>query len=158
MPRTISPATQAELNALVAGAKEVLILIEITQEALAVPIRVVNDTADITSNGDEFIAFPFRINLPADQEQSSRATVEIDNVTGELMRWLELSRGAPGAKMKIMVVSRATPDTIEAEFLMDLQNLSADRYTVSGQLAYKDIVNQPGVPFSYTHFNTPALF
>lgn len=158
MPRPISSTTQSELNALAVGAKEVLILIEITQADLAVPIRVVNDTTSLDHNGDIYEAFPFRITLPADEERSSRATIQIDNVSSELMRWLELSRGGPGAELTIRVVSRATPNIEEAKFMMDLQNISVDRYTVSAQLAYKDIINQPGVPFTYSNFNTPALF
>ena len=81
MPRSISISTQKELNALVAGAREVLVLLEITQEQLAVPIRVVNDTAAIISNGDRYEAFPFRINLPADQDSVAVRSATSDPAT-----------------------------------------------------------------------------
>lgn len=136
-----------------------LVLIEITHSGLPEPVRVVGDTADITSNGHLYIAAPFRIVMPDDQEgQVPKARLAIDNVGSAIMDWVETSSGASGAQVRMMQVMRGTPDEIEFEITMDLTNIEATPLEVSGQLGFDDVLNTPAVQVKYRPDNTPGLF
>ena len=65
-----------------------LVLLEISHTdplQLAEVIRCVNNKVAITSNGNEYIAFPFEIVLPDSKSDSPpQATLRIDNVSREI--------------------------------------------------------------------------
>lgn len=108
---------RASRNLLATSADEpFLILLEITHPELEVPVRVVNDTQNITivinhqgtAKAVEFIACPFDIKLPDDVgEQVPSATLTVDNIGRELTQWLEYSRGGAGAKCRVLQVLRS---------------------------------------------------
>lgn len=134
-------------------------LLEIEHADLATPIRVVNDTQDLVSNGDTYIAFAFRVTLPDDLEgQLPRARLSIDNVGRELVQWLDSSGGGQGATVRIMQVMRDDPDTIEFEITLDLVNVSQNVIEVSGELGFEDTLNLSGVPIRYSPDVAPGLF
>jgi hypothetical protein len=138
---------------------EPVYLLEITHAQLAQPIRVVNDTQDITSNGNTFIAMAFRVSLPDNfAQQMPRARLSIDNIGRELTQWLEASNGGAGATVRIMQVMRDAPNVIEADFTLDLLNVSQNMMEVSGELGYEDTLNRPGMVATYRPENTPSIF
>lgn len=155
---TYSSNFKKEVNK-VSGGDVRVILLEINHEELSEPIRVVNDKQDIVSNGDTYLALAFNITLPDDPEAGlPRASISIDNVSKDLMFWLEQSDGARGATATIRQVLRSDPNTIESEVTLNLTNISANSYQVSGQLGYDDILNMSANPFCYRPENAPGLF
>src|SRR4051812_29570696 len=85
-------------------------LLEITHAQLLAPVRVINDTDDLVSNGNNFVACGFDVALPDDQAgQMPRASIAIDNVGKELTTWIDASMGGRGAKVRLMQVMRDTP-------------------------------------------------
>lgn len=139
--------------------EEPVYLLEITHDQLAVPIRVVNDTDDLVSNGDTYIAFAFRVSLPTDVDRElPRATLSIDNVGRELTQWLDDSAGGQGAQVTIRQVMRDDPDTVEFEITLDLLNVSQTPLEVRGELGYDDTLNLAGLPITYRPDVAPGLF
>lgn len=136
-----------------------LILLEITHPDLPVPIRVVNNTVDIVSNGNDFLAIPFDITLPDSKDQQvPKARLSVDNIGRELTQWLEFSRGGKGAKCRIMQVLASDPDTIELDITMDLTGLSVNNSTVDGELGFQDTLNQSAVAVRYEPKTAPGLW
>lgn len=134
-------------------------LLEISHAQLAVPVRVVNDTQDLVSNGDTYIALAFRVNLPDDVERAlPRARLSVDNVGRELVQWLDASAGGKGSKVRIMQVMRDTPDVVEADYTLDLLNVKQNAVEVSGELGYEDTLNAPAILASYRPDNAPGIF
>src|SRR5690606_39131359 len=128
------------------GAPETpLVCLEITHPELPTPVRVVNDTQALTSNGETFVALVFRIQLPDDlDKQMPRARLALDNVGrgpdgNSLADWLERAGGGRGARVRIMVLLRSAPDTIEWETTMDLANVQLALTEISGELQYEDL-------------------
>lgn len=136
-----------------------LFLLEINHSGLSQPIRVVNDTQDLTSNGFLFVALPFRVSLPEDLDKNQPiATLSVDNIGRELTQWLEASNGGEGATCRMMQVLRSVPNTIEWEITMDLRNLSVNITEVTGELSFEDLLGRPGVTITYRPDIAPGLF
>lgn len=136
-----------------------LILLEITHADLEVPVRVVNDNQDITSNGSEFISCPFEITLPDDVgEQIPKAQISVDNIGRELTQWLEHSNGGAGAKCRIMQIMRSDPDLIEYDMTLDMSAMSITNETVSSELGFQSTLSQAAVAVRYDPGTSPGLW
>lgn len=158
MPRNYSAAYRETINR-VSAAEAPLLMIEIAHPQLTQPIRVVNDTQDLTSNGNLFVALAFRATLPDDKDkQLPRARLAVDNVGRDLVGWLELSGGGEGATCRMMQVLRSNPNLIEWEVTLDLNNVSIDWVEVGGDLGFTDILNRPGTVITYRPDVCPGLY
>jgi hypothetical protein len=136
-----------------------LYLLEISHTQLAQPIRIVADNQDITSNGNVFTAFAFRITLPDDMSnQIPRAKLSIDNVGRILTQWLDASSGGRGAQVRVMQVMRNAPDVIEFDITMDLLSVRQNPLEVTGELGFLSVLDRAASAISYRPDNTPALF
>ena len=158
MPRSYSAEYKSTL-AKVSMEETPLILLEIDHPDLASPIRVVNDTLNLTSNGNEYIAFPFNCILPDDYENRlPRAILSISNVGRDLMQWLETSDGGNGATARFQQVMRSRPDQIEWEITMSLFNVTANNLEVSAELGFENLFAKPAASISYRPETARGLF
>ena len=152
--------SQAARQAINAEATEqvFLLLLNIDHEDLAEPIRVVNNTEDITSRGDLYAAYPFEIALPGeDPESVARVSLRIDNVDRQIVQSLRAVQ-APLA-VALEVVLAASADTVEAgPFNMTLVSAEYDAFVVTGELAFEDVLNEPFPGHSYIPSEYPGLF
>jgi hypothetical protein len=150
----------ARENLLATSADEpFLVLLEITHADLAVPVRVVNDTQNMTSNGIEYIGCPFNVTLPDDVAgQMPQAQLEVDNIGRDLTQWLEYSRGGQGARCRIMQVMRSDPNAIEFDMTLDLTNMKITNETVSGSLGFENMLYRTGTIPTFTPQNAPGLW
>ena len=158
MPRNYSAAYKSTL-AQTSAPETPLILLEITHPDLALPVRVVNDTQDVTSNGDLYVAVPFRCELPDDLEnQQPKARLAIDNVGRDLVYWLEISGGGEGSSVHVMQIMRSTPDVVEWEITMQLANVRITQAEVSGELNFENLFGRPAVAVQYRPDTAPGVF
>jgi len=157
MPRNVSSSYKDAVNS---NAKELpLTLLEITHSGLAIPVRVVNDTQDITVNGSVYSAMAFRATLPDDLSQGQpRARLAIDNVGRELTSWIESTGGGKDAEVRLMQVLRSDPDVLEIDITLGLDDVSMTQIEVSGVLSFDDILNRPAVTVNYRPEIAPGLF
>lgn len=136
-----------------------LVLLQIDHPDLAQPVRVVNDTQDLTSNGDLYIAIPFRCTLPDDFEnQLPKARLSVDNVGKDLMYWIETSGGGNGSTVTMSQVMRSRPDQIEWSITMNLYNVSCSMTEVSGELGYENLFAKKAIRVRYDPSSSPGLF
>ena len=136
-----------------------LVLLEINHSSLSTPVRVVNDMQDITSNGNLFVACPFRYVLPDDFEnQLPKARLAVDNIGRDLMYWIETSGGGAGSTVKMMQVMRSRPDTVEWSITMNLYNVQVTMREVSAELGFENLFAKPAVLLQYRPDNSPGIF
>lgn len=136
-----------------------LILLSINHAALAQPVRVVNDMQDITSNGNLFIACPFRFVPPDDFEsQLPKARLAVDNVGRDLMYWIETTSGGQGSVVTAMNVMRSRPDLIEWSITMNLYNVQVTMKEISAELGFDNLFSRPAIPMQYRPDNSPGIF
>lgn len=135
-----------------------LVLLEIAHSSLGTPIRVVNNYADVVSNGVTYSAFPFEISLPDDtDEKMPNVMLSIDNVDRVIVNAIRSITGPP--TITISVVLASSPSTIEAgPYSMTLREASYDAATVTGSLAVEDMLNEPYPSDLMTPANFPGLF
>jgi len=148
-------STLAEVNA----TESPLILIEIDHEALTQPVRVVNDMTDVTSNGNLYIAYPFKCVLPDDYEnQLPKARIVIDNVGRELMYWIETTGGGQNSSCTFKQILRSNPDIIEWQITMNLYNVQVTMESVTAELGFENLFSKPAISRRYRPDTSPALF
>lgn len=158
MSRSLS--SNATRNVLATSADEPLLtLIEITHPELMAPARFVNDTIDIDVEGNKFSSCRFDLTLPDDQdEQIPEAKLEVDNIGRELTQWLEVSQGGKGARCRIIMVLRSSPENIEFDMTMDLTGLVVTNFRVSGVLGFKHSLMQAAVAVRFDPTTSPGNF
>jgi len=148
-------STLAEVNA----TESPLILIEIDHEALTQPVRVVNDMTDVTSNGDLYVAYPFKCVLPDDYEnQLPKARIVIDNVGRDLMYWIETTGGGQNSSCTFKQILRSNPDIIEWQITMNLYNVQVTMESVTAELGFENLFSKPAISRRYRPDTSPALF
>jgi len=121
-------------------------------------LRLVNNTVDIVSRGQTYTAYPFRISLPNDDsERLPTVTLQIDNVSGEIMEYIRSLPQAP--TMLLEVVSTLDLDTVEkAVGFLKLQQVSYDALTVSGSLTLDNYLTRRFPGDDYDPIQFAAIF
>lgn len=158
MPRNYSTTWNRTTNA-VSADEFPLVLLQIDHADLITPIRVVNDRTDVTSNGNLYQAYAFNITLPDDPETGiGKAKLTLDNVGKELVTWLEAANFSNPVTVTISQILRSAPNNVEWSVTMDLQNISVDQLTVSGELGFGSFLDVPGVAVVYNKQTAPGLF
>lgn len=153
MSRSLSTAAKAGLYAQQTDQVYVVLLL-IDHADLDDPIMVCNNSDTVVHGGENYLAYPFEITLPADSDENPpQATLTIDNVDRVLVNAVRTLTGP--ATVTIKVVLAASPDTVEAgPYVMNLRNVSWNALTLSGALAAEDVLNEPYPG----EFMTPELF
>lgn len=158
MPRPLSTPALRALFASQTG-EAFIVLLTLSHPTLANPIRVCSDGQALISNGNTYVAFPFRISLPAEVEGAPPTTeLEIDNVDRSIVKAVREATGEP-IQISMSVVLASSPNTIEAgPFDFTLRNVEYDASVVRGQLQYEDILNEPYPGDTMTPSRFPGLF
>lgn len=157
MSRSVSSLTRQALYAGATG-EVFLILLTIDHTSLAEPIRVTSDSVTTASRGNNFVAFPFDLSLPDDQEgRAPRARLVIDNVDRQIVQAVRSLTSAPSVLIEI--IRGAAPDTVEAQFVdFKLTNVSYDAQKVEGDLMIEDFTAEPFPAAIFAPSLFPGLF
>jgi hypothetical protein len=157
MSRTLSDLAQQSIYAAETG-DAFIILLTLSDAALAAPICVTSDAVTTISNGVSFMPFPFDLVLPNDMDSKSyRAKLVIDNIDRSIVQAVRSLTTAPS--VLIQIVRAATPDVIEAQFVdFNLTNVSYDAYRVQGDLTVEDFTAEPFPAAIFSPGLFPGLF
>ena len=135
-----------------------LTLAEITHETLQAPLRFVDNTENISHNGETYQAVAFKFTPPTcTGENDTPARLAIDNVDRFIME-LIIPLQTP-LKINFKVVLASSPDTVEWESgELILRDITTDVQQISGSLFDVYIADRvlPGIYF--TPFDFPGLF
>lgn len=153
MSRSVSSLTQQAIHAAETD-EAFFVLLTLDHESLAAPIRVTSDAVDTVSNGETYIAYPFSLSLPDDDDsRAPRARLVIDNIDRQIVLAVRSLESAP--VVTIHIVRAGDPDTVEASFTdFKLINVTYDAEVVEGELSVEDFTTEP-FP---AHVFSPSLF
>lgn len=142
------------------GGEFPLITLEINHNDLDEPIRVVNDNEDLTSNGDLYQAFNFRMSILSKPDAGApTASLSFDNVGNIATDWISLSNGARGSTATFGMVLRSNPDVYEVpQITTNISGITITKDEISATLSLKDIVNQRANPIQYNIQTALGLF
>lgn len=121
-------------------------------------IRAVNNTEDVVSRGDTFVAYAFDLILPeSSAEAPPRARLVIDNVSQEIAQAIRSITSAPSVLIEIIRAS--VPDTVEVALpLFYLRDVKWNAMQVSGELVVEDLMTEPFPALQFTPAHFPGLF
>ena len=135
-----------------------VILLTLAHADLAEPMRVCSDSQDTVSRGHIFVAYPFDLTLPDDDEgRGPRARLVIDNVDRQIVAALRALSSSPVLTMEI--VRAAEPDVVEAVFHdLRLRNVRYDSQVVEADLTIEDFTAEPYPAGSFCPSLFPGIF
>ena len=132
-----------------------LTCVTIEHADLATPLRLVNDVVDLPRAAGVFIAFPFRLTMPADSDtELPQVQLTVDNVDRSIVETIRSLASPPSVTLEVVLASQ--PDTVEAgpfpfqakgaqynasevmlslAFEADLLSLRANRWLITPQSA-----------------------
>lgn len=135
-----------------------LVLIVITHPDLVTPLRFVNNTVNVISNGFEYIAFPFKLKWPNDTDGTVPvASLQIDNSNQVIMQTIRTLVGKP--TVSISAIRMDDFDAVEVTLPnFQLSNVRGDVGSITGDLTLDDVAKEayPGVTFTPAEF--PGIF
>lgn len=156
MPRTLSEAA-------IEHARDphldvpVLELLIISHESLSAPVRVVNDSQDLTYDGFLYNGWPFELELPDEGDRAPRGVLTIKNVDrriGEAVRALHTP-----PRVRIIVIASDNHDDIWLDYnYLWLSEVTGDVRSVSGQIGPQEQSSRPWPKGRATQREFPALF
>ena len=83
-----------------------LTLVTLSHASFSAPIRLVNNSVNIISRGDTYLAFPMKIKLPMDDGESAReVSIEFDNVSQYLLDGFRSVTTEIGVKIEMILAS-----------------------------------------------------
>ena len=102
---------------------------------------IVNNTEAITSNGQEYIAYPFAPVLSTDDgEKLPEVSIVIDNVHRDLVEAIRTLLDPP--TVTIQLVLSEYPDDVEMTISdLVLRNVTYDQFTIQGKLYTDDLLS-----------------
>jgi len=154
--RALSPELLAQLYGQESN-DPFLMLVQISHPSITT-IRLVNNTQDVISNGETFMAFPLKIVLPPDDSEKSRTVrLEIDNASLEFID--ELRSITTALDVTIQMVLASTPNTVQVELTeLKLRGITYDKNTISGTLVIDNFLKQELASEKYTSTKYRGLF
>lgn len=167
MARTLTPAAWTAITSQETN-EVVVVLLELTHATLATPIRVSSDNAELlaaaqvygtTSNSVEFVFFPFQFTMPDQNEDSPpRASLVIDNIDRSIVQAVRDATGDP-INVSVKIVLASDPDTlIVGEISFALKNVRYDSTSVSGDLSFAPVLDEPCPEGMFGPSDFPGLF
>lgn len=155
--RTLSANATASINA--SETDEVwLAMVILTHPDFAAPIRLVANTENIVHDSQTFIAFPFNVSLP-DEEEGQVAVMNwvAANSSNELLEEFRAVSGPISGS--VFWVLASSPDDIEIGPMdLELRSFEYDDLTISGGLTVEPVLDAVFGKDTMNPGNTPGLF
>jgi hypothetical protein len=121
-------------------------------------IRLVNNTTDVVSRTETFIAFPFKIRFPVDDGESVREfSIDFDNVSLDLVD--EIRSVTSPISIVIELVLSSIPDDVQMiQDNLKIQTITMNKHRVSAKIIVDDFLNIEMTGERYEPSNFPGLF
>ena len=157
MPIQLPDSIRRELFKQESG-EVVLTLLTLSHPSFGEPIRLVNNSSDVVSRGNVYVAFPFTITLPTDDGETFReASIVLDNTSLELIGHLRSVTEEIPAKLEIIMAS--LPDQVQMDFSeLVLNSIQYNLKKISGSLVMDNFLNSEAASEKYTPSLYPGLY
>lgn len=140
MPRNTSAAFRRALFAQQTG-KAFLVLLEITHDMLAEPLRFARNNEAVVRGGQTYSPAWFDVMLPAeDDDQLARVTLEIENIDRTLLEIL-LSVTSP-LRASLSIAMTDEEDIWVGPFDFTWRETTYDARVIAGTLEFEDLLNE----------------
>lgn len=120
--------------------------------------RLVNNTKDIVSNGETFIAFPMKVRLPMDDGESARE-FQIDFDNASLLMITALRSVTEPIECRIDFILASMPDVIQMSVTdLLIRTITYDKNKVSAKIVLDNFLVVAMTSERYTPSLYPGIF
>lgn len=140
-------------------AEPTALLVTLSAEGLAEPIRVCSDPDGLDSRGESYEFFPFTFGWPGSSvdEPSRGATLVIGNTDGRIAEAVRFATGNPLASVEL--VRTLAPDAVEMAIIgAKVSDVEIDDPKVTASLKPRSFNDEPACKARYIIARTPGLF
>ena len=135
-----------------------LTLVTLSHASFSAPIRLVNNSVNIISRGDTYLAFPMKIKLPMDDGESAReVSIEFDNVSQYLLDGFRSVTTEIGVKIEMILASLPNDVQMSLEELK-ISSVSYSATRVSAKLMMDSFLHTEMTSEKYGPSNFRGLF
>ena len=154
MNREFLEATQRVTNT-----DGMVMLLELSSDAMATPERYVCDTDDHVLNGNTFVGVPFAFKMPESVPGSTgRAQLVFDNVGRGISELLESLQPNEVLMGHFMLCRRVDPLVVARDWYLPITNVSISNVSATADAGSDYLMRQKGVKIRYTPARFPGLF
>jgi len=134
-----------------------LVLLTLTHPSFST-VRLANNTKDIVSRSETYMAFPFKIRFPVDDGESAREfSIEFDNVSLELVDEIRSVTSPIGITIEMILASM--PDDVQiTQENLQIQTIQMNKQRISAKIIVDDFLNIEMTGEKYEPTNFPGLF
>jgi hypothetical protein len=121
-------------------------------------LRVVNNTEDVVSRGDTFMAYPFTLSLPADDsDKLPSLSIQISNVSQDLIEYLRQLPEPP--RVLLEIVSNVDFNIVEKSIgFLKLSSVNYDALVITLSMTLDNFLARRFPKEDYIPALFPALF
>lgn len=121
-------------------------------------LHFVNNTEDIVSRGNTFIAFPMQIVLPTDDGNTVReVSISFDNTNLEIMNQIRSTINPISCKVEAVLYS--DPDTVQYSIEeLKIRDIAYNATSLEGRLYLDDFLNTEITSERYTPSLYPGVY
>lgn len=136
-----------------------LVCLEISHPFISDTIRLVNDSKNLISNGNDYISMPFDVARQSDiQGELPRVSLKIPNVGKNLVKWIDSSGGGKDAVIRIKLIRRSNPNTSEETLTLGINNVSINTLEVVFNLIIQNNLTKQAVRYIFDKKRAIGLF
>ena len=156
MSRIISQRFRSAMYAPETG-EAVIPLVEMTRDGWREPVRLAANGEDVEHQGETYIAYPFMISLPDDEDEGQPVMRwEADNTSLELIDELRVS--ARKIYVTVRWVLLSNPDFAEIELDGEMPGVEYDAERITGQITVEPMLDEPLSRLAFNPETFPGLF
>lgn len=136
----------------------IIALLEITCPDFSGPLQIANDTRAWTSNGVQYMGYPFSFQLPTDSVgETARMQLAISNVGRGLSE--ELERLGPNTLVmgSLLLASRNNPNQIEMRYPLPMTSVSVTPVRASANCGMDALMRQQAMKRRMTAEAAPGI-
>ncbi len=133
-------------------------LVTISHPDLDDDIRVCSNAQDITSRGNPYFAYPFKLQMPTQSvDQPPKAQIQIDNITPEIINTIRSITSSPTITFEIVRIGNLNAVEVEMPDFI-LNGVMYDALTITGDISVEQYLTEPYPAGAYTPGRFPGLF
>jgi hypothetical protein len=156
MTRPISQTFRSAMYAPETG-EAVIPLVELRRDGWDGPVRLAANGEDVVHQGATFVAYPFAITLPDDEDEGKPIMRWVaDNASLELIE--ELRVNARTIYVTVRWVLLSAPDFAEIELEGEMPGVEYDAERITGQITVEPVLDAPLSRLAFTPEKFPGLF
>lgn len=158
MTRTLSAAARASINA--ENTSEVwLAMVKLSHDDWAQDIRLVNNTEDVTHDGEVYEAFPFSVRMPDETDDGTLPVVQWAAINAKQELTEEFRSTVGPIDGVVFWVLASSPDTIEiGPMELQLRSFEYDSMYLSGAMVIEPVLDAVFGADNMDTVNCPGLF